>query len=60
MLKPRHANTLLAIALACNVIPVRAQDKPADYPLRPIRIVVGIGPGGGLDLMTRLGAQKIA
>ena len=40
--------------------PAGAQDKPADYPLRPIRVIVGIGPGGGLDLMTRLGAQKIA
>jgi tripartite-type tricarboxylate transporter receptor subunit TctC len=39
---------------------VYAQEKPADYPSRPIRVVVGIGPGGGLDLMTRLGAQKIA
>ena len=60
MLKPRHAKTLSAIAFACGLTPALAQDKPADYPLRPIRVVVGIGPGGGLDLMTRLGAQKIA
>ncbi len=50
------ASLVLAFATGAG----RAQDKPADYPLRPIRIVVGIGPGGGLDLMTRLGAQKIA
>ena len=36
-----------------------AQEKPADYPKRPIRVVVGIAPAGGLDLMTRLGAQKL-
>lgn len=53
--------TLMAgIAVACASVSAAAQDKPADYPLRPIRIITGIGPGGGLDLMTRLGAQKIA
>src|SRR5215207_7349963 len=37
-----------------------AQEKPAGYPRKPIRIVVGIAPGSGLDNMSRLGAQKIA
>jgi tripartite-type tricarboxylate transporter receptor subunit TctC len=37
-----------------------AQEKPADYPKKPIRIVVGIAPSGGLDLMSRLGAQKMS
>jgi tripartite-type tricarboxylate transporter receptor subunit TctC len=60
MLNLRYANPLLAIAFTCGATSAHAQDKPADYPLRPIRIIVGIGPGGGLDLMTRLGAQKIA
>ena len=49
-----------AMAWLCAAAPLHAQDKPADYPLRPVRVIVGIGPGGGLDLMTRLGAQKIA
>jgi tripartite-type tricarboxylate transporter receptor subunit TctC len=33
---------------------------PAGYPRKPIRIVVGIAPGGGLDTMTRLGAHKMS
>ena len=37
----------------------QAQEKPAEYPRKPIRIVVGIAPAGGLDLMTRLAAQKL-
>jgi tripartite-type tricarboxylate transporter receptor subunit TctC len=60
MLSPSSSHLPLAVALACGAAVVHAQDKPADYPLRPVRVVVGIGPGGGLDLMTRLGAQKIA
>jgi tripartite-type tricarboxylate transporter receptor subunit TctC len=43
---------------ACTV--AAAQDKPAGYPNKPIRIVIGIAPGGGLDTMTRLGAQKLS
>ena len=37
-----------------------AQERPAGYPSRPIRVVIGIAAGGGLDTMTRLGAQKLS
>lgn len=53
---------LLGVALvvpACVAIAADVSDKPADYPRKPIRIVIGIAPGGGLDSMTRLGAQKL-
>lgn len=30
-----------------------------DYPTRPIRIIVGYSPGGGVDIMTRAVAQKL-
>ena len=40
----RHFEKYLAAALSALWIPcVAAQDKPADYPLRPIRIITGIG-----------------
>jgi len=44
---------------ACAATAALAQEKPPDYPKKPVRIVVGIAPAGGLDLMTRLGAQKL-
>lgn len=52
--------TALALALALSGPAASAQDKPAGYPTRPIRIIVGIAAAGGLDTMTRLGAQKLS
>ena len=53
-----HGSLLAVLVAACAL--AHAQDKPADYPRKPIRIVVGIAPSGGLDLMCRLGAQKLS
>lgn len=51
---------VIALAVAyCAATAAVAQDKPPDYPKKPIRVIVGIAPGGGLDAMTRLGAQKL-
>jgi tripartite-type tricarboxylate transporter receptor subunit TctC len=49
----------LALVLAGLAAAAAAQEKGASYPRKPIRIVVGIAPAGGLDLMSRLGAQKM-
>lgn len=55
----RHASGVALILVLCVSFAVCAQEKPAGYPRKPIRVVVGIAPGSGLDLMSRLGAQKI-
>src|SRR6266700_3963433 len=55
---PFLARILLAAAAAC-VAPVRAQDPAADYPAKPIRILVGFTPGGGPDITARYIAQKL-
>jgi tripartite-type tricarboxylate transporter receptor subunit TctC len=39
--------------------PAFGQDKAADYPKRPIRIVVCVPAGGGVDTVTRIVADKL-
>src|SRR6185503_6094375 len=34
-----------------------AQDKAAGYPVRPIRVIIGVAPGAGSDFMARSAAQ---
>jgi len=35
-------------------------DEPADYPKRPVRMVVNAPPGGGTDILGRLTAQHLS
>ena len=39
--------------------PASAQSA-ADYPAKPVRVIVGQAPGGGNDIQTRLFAQKLS
>ncbi|MSQ73317.1 MAG: tripartite tricarboxylate transporter substrate binding protein [Betaproteobacteria bacterium] len=51
------------VAAAAALLPiangVAAQDSAA-WPARPLRFMIGFGPGGSTDLMSRLFAQKLA
>ena len=57
--RPLAAANALVLALAFTG-DAQAQDKPRNYPTKPIRVITGIAPGGGLDNMARLAAQKIS
>jgi tripartite-type tricarboxylate transporter receptor subunit TctC len=55
----RAAGFSLIAALALPAC-AAAAEQAGDYPTKPIRVIVGITPGGGLDAMTRVGAQKLS
>lgn len=40
-------------------LPVWAQEPPPGYPARPIRIIVPVVPGGGLDMLSRAIGQML-
>ena len=46
---------LSALVLAATMVPLHA----ADYPVKPITIVVGYSAGGGVDTMARTVAEKL-
>jgi tripartite-type tricarboxylate transporter receptor subunit TctC len=49
---------LAALAVGCGT--ASAQDGAAGYPAKPVRIVIGLAAGGGIDVITRVVAQKMA
>src|SRR4051812_21682546 len=50
---------LRAIAAAAFVLSAIIAAQAADYPVRPVTLVVPYPPGGGVDAMARIIAQKL-
>ena len=44
--------------LACNAA-AQTPDKPAGYPVRPLRIIISVAPGAGADFIARATAQML-
>ncbi|MGZ8264209.1 MAG: Bug family tripartite tricarboxylate transporter substrate binding protein, partial [Burkholderiales bacterium] len=54
----RHiAALMLAIVLPAGL--VQAQTA-GNYPTKPVRILVGFAPGGGIDIVARMYAQRLS
>ena len=56
-----RASMLSALAaLFLPALAVVATAAPTDYPIKPIRLVVGFGAGGGTDILARLVGAKLS
>jgi tripartite-type tricarboxylate transporter receptor subunit TctC len=57
MMLPRWA---ALTALAASLLPSAAlAAQPTDWPTRPVRVIVPMGPGGGSDIVARMMAAKL-
>lgn len=57
--KPKQLILLIAVFAMALPGVARAQGATEAYPARPVRVIVGLAPGGATDIQTRLFAQKL-
>jgi len=53
-----HTKLFTAAAIAAALLPMTASAQA--YPAKPVRILVGLAPGGGNDTMARMIGQKLS
>jgi tripartite-type tricarboxylate transporter receptor subunit TctC len=52
------AYCVMSAVLACSAVAF-AQQKPANYPNRPVRLILTVAPGAGADAIARAAAQML-
>jgi len=55
----RKLASWFSLALLASGTAASAQNKPADFPTRPMRIIISVAPGAGADMVARLTADVL-
>jgi len=55
----KSLTVMVSTALLLSGMSAIAQDAAANFPNKPIKIIVSVPPGGGVDTVTRLIAEKL-
>jgi tripartite-type tricarboxylate transporter receptor subunit TctC len=55
----RWLTLMTAAAALLAAGPANAQSTAADYPGKPVKIIVNVGPGGGVDTATRIVGERL-
>jgi len=55
----RYTALIAAVLVAASPAPAQQQDPAADYPNRPVKIIVSVPAGGGVDTVTRIVTEKM-
>ena len=54
-----HRPLLLTLSIIAALVALAGQVHAADWPTRPVTVIVPFGAGGNTDMMARLGAQHL-
>lgn len=61
VLRAARAAGALLFAFGCWSLPLAQQPPPArEYPTKPVKIVIPLGPGNSVEIATRIVAEKLA
>ena len=55
----KYLSLIAAAAALLAAAPAHAQQGAADYPNKPVKVVVTVPPGGGVDTVTRLVTERL-
>jgi len=56
---PRQLASWFSLAVFASGATAIAQDKAANYPVRPMRIIISVAPGAGADMVAKLTADVL-